>query len=197
MELTAVHAANHFLVAHDSVEDPVSLFERVSELLFLALVGAMLLAPATHRGRVLRRASVSALLSAGVALLAGAVISSLVDRSRPFAAHPHSIHLFAPHAADAGFPSDHATAAFAIAAAIFGYDRRLGSAVLALATLVAAGRVAIGVHYPSDVIAGALLGVAAAIVCARPAIRRRTEHLADRIGAYVKGLQLRGIRRGA
>ena len=191
VEITVVHAANHFLFEHDSVEDPVSLFERVSELAFVVLIGAMLLAPINHNGRVLRRAAISALVSAGLALMTGAVIARLVDRQRPFVAHPSAVHLFTPHAADSGFPSDHATASFAIAAAIFGFDKRLGAVVLVVATLISIGRVAIGVHYPSDVIAGALLGCAAALVCARPAIQRYTDDFADRLGALLARISAR------
>src|SRR4051794_41586281 len=104
-----------------------------------------------------RRAVVAAGLSAALALAIGKVLSRLVDRPRPFVAHAGHVHLFARHAADAGFPSDHATAAFAIAAAVFAHERRAGSVLLGLATLLAVGRVAIGVHYPTDVAAGALL----------------------------------------
>ena len=47
-----------------------------------------------------------------MALAIGAVLSHLVDRARPFVADPSGIHMFGRHAADAGFPSDHATASF-------------------------------------------------------------------------------------
>ncbi|MGN6816789.1 MAG: phosphatase PAP2 family protein [Solirubrobacterales bacterium] len=78
-------------------------------------------------------------------------------RARPFVADPHGVHLFAGHAADPGFPSDHATAAFAIAVAIFLRKRAWGIFALVAATVLSVGRVALGVHYPSDVLAGAAL----------------------------------------
>src|SRR5919199_1511306 len=82
--------------------------------------------------------------SAAVALLVAQVVSRLADRPRPFVAHPGALHIFAAHAADPGFPSDHATAAFAIAAAVLLRDRRWGVAVMAPAVVLAAGRVAMG-----------------------------------------------------
>src|SRR5436309_3206853 len=81
-------------------------------------------------------AYVAAVLSAGLALLAGKAISELVDRARPFVADPHGVHLFSGHAADAGFPSDHATAAFAIAVAILLRKRGWGIAALVAAAVL-------------------------------------------------------------
>jgi undecaprenyl-diphosphatase len=109
-----------------------------------------------------------------VALACAQLLSRIVDRPRPFVADPGGVHLFARHAADAGFPSDHATAAFAIATALLLHDRRLGAIVLAAAALLAAGRVALGVHYPSDVLAGAALGAAVALALPRGAAWMRS-----------------------
>ena len=76
-----------------------------------------------------------------------------------------------PHAASHGFPSKHATVAFAFATAVALITRRLQWALLALATaaLVAWSRVYLGLHFPSDVLAGALGGVICGwLVCRRP-----------------------------
>jgi undecaprenyl-diphosphatase len=177
MDWTVTHHLNIFLAHHDGAEDIITGYERLGEALFVLA----LLLFAGVGGQRLRRAAVAAGASAGVALIAGQVISRLVDRPRPFAAHPSAVHLFAAHAADAGFPSDHATGAFAIAAAVLAYDRRAGWGLLGLAALLAAGRVAIGVHYPTDVLAGAGLGALAALVVTRGPLRPRVDALADRL----------------
>jgi decaprenylphosphoryl-5-phosphoribose phosphatase len=57
------------------------------------------------------------------------------------------------------FPSAHATSSFAVATAMTRVAPEAGVAFL-LAALLALGRPYLGMHYPSDVIAGALLGVA-------------------------------------
>jgi undecaprenyl-diphosphatase len=93
-------------------------------------------------------------LSASVALLiASLIISPEVNHSRPFV--EHQVHQLIPHAADASFPSDHATLAFSIAFSVFLTKRRLGVVMLALAVLTGIARVYVGVHYPGD-IAGAM-----------------------------------------
>lgn len=129
----------------------------------------------------------AAAASAAAALAIGAVLSHLVDRARPFVADPGGVHQFGHHAADAGFPSDHVTASFAIATAILLRNRRGGIVALALALVLAITRVAIGVHYPSDVLAGAALGAATALALYWPPIRTRLHALADRAGALLDG----------
>src|SRR5687767_10849248 len=59
---------------------------------------------------------------------------------------------------DPSFPSGHAAGSFAFAAFIFASNRRAGVGLAALAAAIAFSRVALGVHYPSDVVAGALVG---------------------------------------
>jgi undecaprenyl-diphosphatase len=187
MDTSTVHALNAFLVHHDALEDPLVAYVGAAELLFLALLaGLFALARGFHRHRA-RRGAVAAGLSAAVALAIGAVLSALVDRPRPFVAHPSGVHLFTRHAADAGFPSDHATASFAIAVAILLRSRRWGYVTLAMAVVLCVGRVAMGFHYPTDVIAGAALGSAVAIALYAPPVRRPLHALADRAGAVWDG----------
>ncbi|MGH9026935.1 MAG: phosphatase PAP2 family protein [Acidimicrobiia bacterium] len=64
------------------------------------------------------------------------------------------------------FPSGHATAAFT-AATLLGDGTRLGVAYFGLAALVAASRVYVGLHHPSDVVVGAALGLAFGAVARR------------------------------
>jgi len=184
VDWSVLHALNNFMFHHDGVEDPLLFYVNASEALFVATLAIVFLGA---RGRFAdwRRACLAAVLSAGFGLAVGKVISELVDRARPFVADPHGVHLFAGHAADPGFPSDHATAAFAIAVAIFLRKRAWGIFALLAATVLSIGRVALGVHYPSDVLAGAVLGSAAALVLWAPPLRARIDRLADWIGAYV------------
>jgi undecaprenyl-diphosphatase len=192
VDWSVLHALNNFMYQHDGVEDPLLFYVNASEALFIATLAIVFLAArgAAHAGW--RRASVAAVLSAGLGLAVGKVISELVDRARPFVADPHGVHLFASHAADPGFPSDHATAAFAIATAILLRKRGWGIAALVAATTLSIGRVALGVHYPSDVIAGAALGAAAALLLWMPPLRDRIDRLADWVGGYWDRLVERG-----
>jgi undecaprenyl-diphosphatase len=193
VDWSVLHSLNDFLFHHDGVEDPLLFYVNVSEALFIATLGVLFLAARGPGHAGWRRAAVAAVLSAGVALAVGKVISELVDRARPFVADPSGVHLFAAHAPDPGFPSDHATAAFAIATAIVLRKRGWGIFALAAAAVLSVGRVALGIHYPSDVLAGAVLGAAAALLLWLPPLRARIDVLADWLGGFWD----RAVERGA
>ncbi|WP_250889237.1 phosphatase PAP2 family protein [Mesorhizobium sp. dw_380] len=84
-----------------------------------------------------------------------------VHRVRPYEAG--ITHLIVPISADWSFPSDHATAAFAIVAA-FALQALPGRALVfgAIAVLVAWSQVFVGIHYMTDILGGALMGICAA-----------------------------------
>jgi undecaprenyl-diphosphatase len=154
LDLTVAEHANAWAAHHDGWEDVARAYASVSELLFVAGVVLLGLAGLVLRRRHLLAASVLAVLAAGGGLVVASVAGKLIGRPRPFAAHPHQIHAFLAHAPDPGFPSDHATAAFAIGTVL----------VLLAAVALAVSRVLVGIHYPGDVIAGALLGALAGVV---------------------------------
>jgi membrane-associated phospholipid phosphatase len=107
-----------------------------------------------------------AVWSALAALVAVALvqpISSAADEQRPFVALPHVLQLIS-HANDAGFPSDHATAAGAVAAGLFFVSWRLGLVTSLWSAIVAFSRVYVGVHFPQDVLAGLALGAVVAVI---------------------------------
>jgi undecaprenyl-diphosphatase len=183
-----LHALNGFFFHHDAVEDSVLAYVNAAEVLFL---GALLVTFSLVRGparRGARRAVVAAGLSAGLGLFVAQFISHAVNRPRPFVADPSGVHVFTPHAADPGFPSDHATAAFAIAVAIMLRDRRWGTVALVFATVLAVGRVAMGVHYPSDVLGGAALGAICALALYAAPVRRVLNRIADLTGSALDGV---------
>ncbi|MEX6507164.1 phosphatase PAP2 family protein [Jiella sp. M17.18] len=110
-----------------------------------------------------RQAAVTAALSAGVALSVSGMLSFLFYVPRPFALG------LAPnvtgHVLDSSFPSDHVAVMSAVAAALLIGERRWSGSAVALAALaVGAARVALGIHFPTDILAAALLGVAAASI---------------------------------
>lgn len=92
------------------------------------------------------------------------VVKSLVREERPCRSLPGSFTLEScPASGDWSFPSNHSVIAFSAAAALWLVDRRLGAVAALAAVAMAASRVWVGVHYPHDVAAGALLGVALAV----------------------------------
>ncbi|HLF54141.1 MAG TPA: phosphatase PAP2 family protein [Candidatus Nanoarchaeia archaeon] len=84
------------------------------------------------------------------------------ERQRPFVAH--TVNMLVEHSSNAGFPSNHASVSFALAQTLFFADKKLGIVAYVLAVLVSVSRVFVGVHYPSDVLAGALVGVLSAFI---------------------------------
>jgi undecaprenyl-diphosphatase len=82
-------------------------------------------------------------------------------RPRPFMDLDVSLLFYRP--TDSSMPSNSAAAFFALAAAVWGFNRRAGTAMLAVAAIHAFLRIYAGVHYPSDIIVGALIGVAGAV----------------------------------
>src|SRR3954462_1288486 len=187
MDCSILPALNGFLVHPDAVEDPYADYVRFSELLFLGLLAWIFIASRGYARRAARRGAVAAGLSAGLAVLLASQIANLVARPRPFVDEPSTVHLLVAHAADPGFPSDHATAAFAIAVAILLRSRRWGLLALAMAVALAVGRVAVGVHFPTDGLAGAALGSATALLLYVPPVRRPLHRLADRAGGMWDG----------
>ena len=83
---------------------------------------------------------------------------------RPRPSETHDITLLTYLHEDPSFPSETAAVAFAFAAAVWMGNRRAGIAVGCLAFLWCFGRVYGGLHYPSDILAGALIGILTAFL---------------------------------
>jgi undecaprenyl-diphosphatase len=105
-----------------------------------------------------------------------------VARPRPYLTHPDA-HLFIPRSHDFSFPSDHATAGFAIAVALLLRHRNAGLLALGMAVIMSLARVVVGTHYPSDVLAGAAVGTAAALVFWHPWVREPLHRAAEWSGS--------------
>ncbi len=99
--------------------------------------------------------------SVGVANAVTAFINAQYFRPRPFLDNELTLLFYEP--VDSSFPSNAAAVGFALATAVFLRHRRTGAALYVLAFLWGFARVYAGVHYPTDVIGGALVGVVTGI----------------------------------
>jgi len=111
------------------------------------------------RGRIARRATMRCLLAVAATYAVVEVLGHLARRPRPFAAEPAARGLV-HHAPGRSFPSRHVASAVAMAVVM---RPAIGGAVLPMELLAAAlglSRIRTGLHYPSDVLAGAVLGYA-------------------------------------
>ncbi|QUQ66140.1 phosphatase PAP2 family protein [Kutzneria sp. CA-103260] len=99
-------------------------------------------------------------LAVGFALSVG--IRMLGLSQRPF--QTHEVHQLLDHAPGVSLPSDHSTASFAVAVAVwFFVSAKWGPYFMGVAALIAVSRVFVGVHYPADIVAGALVAVVAGL----------------------------------
>ena len=135
-----------------------------SELAFVVLLG-LAVAYAWQSGRIgLRRLAVEVPLALVAAEGLARLLEPVIGRARPFVAHPLLFDPIGSANIDPSFPSDGATAAFAIATVVALSYRRLAVPAYAVAVMVAVGRLLAAVHYPTDVLAGTLVGVASAVL---------------------------------
>ena len=116
-------------------------------------------------------------IAAGIALLLSLLVNNiclkpLIDRTRPYELMEGLAILVSPPG-DASFPSGHSGASFAAATAMFPHLKKRWVAVclIVLAALIALSRLYVGVHFPTDVAAGALIGVVLGLIGSRLARR--------------------------
>lgn len=130
-----------------------------------------------------RKAGVTALLALAVGFICtNLVLKNLVARPRPWLDVVGLTALIAEHDPNS-FPSGHTTCAFAFAGAVWrtAPERWMRWVALAAAVLMGFSRLYVGVHYPSDVLAGVLVGLFAAWVafqlCKRTVIFIKSRHV--------------------
>lgn len=86
------------------------------------------------------------------------LLKNIVARPRPCWVNP-SVRMLIAVPKDYSFPSGHTMSAFAAVTALFFRDKRWGAVALCGAVLVAASRMYFYVHYPTDILAGLLIGI--------------------------------------
>ncbi len=92
-----------------------------------------------------------------ITVVAVTLIKKSLSFPRPFL--EENVRLLIAHIADSSFPSKHAAVSFVLAFGIFLEKKKLGAWLLMLAFLISLSRVVVGVHYPVDILAGALTGI--------------------------------------
>jgi undecaprenyl-diphosphatase len=166
MDYRAFHAINDFVRHHTWLERAFNGIETWGTILIAVAAVALWLLARPHAGEKWKLAAASALASGGLAYLVNQVIHAIWDRPRPYESHAGVYHPH-EHATDAGFPSDHTSAAFGIAVAVALFDPVVGAAFLVLAALIGIGRLIVGAHYPGDVLAAVAVGAVCAFVVVR------------------------------
>lgn len=143
-------------------DDVVFLLAEVLPYSFVVIAIALYFSGKTKRRRERNQNTVLvAALAAVLAIGTRFLIGHAIGRPRPFVTYPelHHLQTVSPH--DVSFPSGHTMTLFAVAGTVFfiGHHPKLAWLMLFIAATVAVARVVAGVHYPSDVIGGAIFGL--------------------------------------
>ena len=170
MDYRIDHAINVAVRHHPLLVSIVAGFANWGVLVFGA-AAVLLWFLASPESDTWKRAGTAGLAGAALGLATNQLIIHLWQRARPYAAHPHGVVPLLARTSDPSFPSDHASAAFGIAVGVLLVHRRAGYVFLAAAILIAFSRVATGMHYPTDVLAGAAIGTISGLIAARVAMQ--------------------------
>ena len=147
------------------IADPVMIFvSRLGNGGFVWILLALILIIVPKTRRVGMIVALSIIIEAVACNL---ILKPLVARTRPYDINT-AIQLLIAEQADYSFPSGHTGAAFAAAAGVLfaGGSRKIWIPAGILAILMAFSRLYLYVHYPSDVIAGIIIGIASAYFAA-------------------------------
>ena len=122
-----------------------------------------------------------------VLLISNLTLKPIIARPRPFILR-EEIELIISAPSGYSFPSGHTASSFAAAVGLFIYHKRLGIAALVWATLVAFSRLYMYVHYPTDILAGIVMGILCAVI-GMLLVNKIYEPLSDRLNALIKKKQ--------
>lgn len=129
-----------------------------------------------------RRVAATVLLAVAIhflvseALLKHLILAEVPMRVRPYLAHPDLIQPVGHRFTDSSFPSSHAASTAAIVTVLVHGYRRFAAAGVAFVVLMCLSRVHNGMHYPTDVLTGSVLGVGYGMLAIRAMaeiVRRR------------------------
>lgn len=98
--------------------------------------------------------------------VSSALLKNLIERVRPCNALP-DVHLLVGCTGSFSFPSSHAVNNFAAAMFFSYFYKHLKWILFSVAAIVAISRIFVGVHYPSDVIGGAVIGTILGYLCVK------------------------------
>lgn len=158
MELQILHAIQGM---HNEILDPVMIGVSAlgnAGLIWILLALLLLCIPRTRKcgGMMLAAMALSFLLG-------NIILKNLIARGRPFT-EDTSVSLLIREPGEYSFPSGHTLNGFTAATTIFLHYRKPGILALLFAGLIAFSRMYLFVHYPTDILAGIILGAADALL---------------------------------
>lgn len=180
MDYTLFRAINGLAGRSHALDAAMIAFAKYSPIVYAIALALLWLTWKQRNQRAALLAGISALVALGL----GQIVGYAFPRDRPYLVH--HVSLLITHSPDTSFPSDHTTLAFAIAAAVWQFNWRAGTALLIFGVLVAVARVFVGAHYPGDAIGGAVLGGLTSFIVLRsfrvPVLRRALDRVFELLG---------------
>ncbi|MFJ5713745.1 undecaprenyl-diphosphatase [Neobacillus sp. NPDC093127] len=159
LNVDVFRAINDIGKEHASL-NPIAIFMADYMIFVLALGMLVYWFTQTNKNRMM-------VIQGGVAFVLAEVLGKIAGtmyyHNQPFAELPHVNQLIA-HAVDNAFPSDHSILFFSVCFSFFLVRKKEGWLWLVFACIVGVSRIWVGVHYPGDVLTGALIGIVAALV---------------------------------
>jgi undecaprenyl-diphosphatase len=122
-----------------------------------------------------------------LAEIVGKLAGKLYSNNQPFA-ELENVNKLMGHEIDNSFPSDHTILFFAFCISFYLFKRKTGLLWVIAAFLVGFSRIWVGVHYPADVIAGAVISIIAALFVYRAVPKNR--FIGNMLRIYEKGENL-------
>ncbi len=157
------HVINHLATLSPWLNAVAIILAKLAPELWAVIFLMMWFWPPLRQNRA-RRAVVYGTAAGVLALAVNVVLVHVLPyRPRPFIFEPQQVHLLITHARDTSFPSDHAAGSFAFATALFYAGRHDGWWGALFAAAISLARVWVGVHWPTDVLAGAAIGIVAGL----------------------------------
>lgn len=127
--------------------------------------GALLLHGYINHDKIMLRNGIKTSAAIGLNLLLSTTLKYSINRSRPFVSYPNDI-IKRTEVAPYSFPSGHTSNAFAAATALTLSSKKWYVAIPSYAYACAVGysRMRLGVHYPSDVLGGMIIGIGSSLL---------------------------------
>ncbi|PLT27614.1 undecaprenyl-diphosphatase [Peribacillus deserti] len=143
--------------------NPIAIFIAEYMVFFLALAMLVYWFTRTNKNRMM---VLCAMISFLAAELLAEVVGRLHSNNQPFAELPH-VNKLIEKAVNNSFPSDHTMLFFSICVTFWFFRRGWSFLWVVLAVLVGISRIWVGVHYPADVLVGALISIVSAYIVYR------------------------------
>jgi undecaprenyl-diphosphatase len=150
MNMEFFRLINNFANKNMILDKIMIFFSKDVPYIFMAVTAIVFILGIIKKNSNSRKAVFSTFVIAVINLFLNFIIGSVNYEDRPFI--HNKVNLLIPHAADASFPSDHATGTMSIALGLAKYNKILSTILTILSLIVGFSRVYVGNHYPMDVI---------------------------------------------